>query len=523
MPQSTSRSSLSLSHSHHFAAMARSGILMFLMVLLVSCSGGGNGVTGTSKNNAGLPVTASISGTVVDRNGTPVPGVTVTAYHNNDHTSVTATTDAHGAYAIAGLPTGAWTDFTVYARKAGFAFYPSTGADGRVGRQDFDGDYRTVVRFLTLPTHDVTASFTAFRPGDREASLPRTGQTTSYAAGDDFSVAAGIAWPATRFSDNLDGTVTDHLTGLVWLKNAGCFTPSDWSSALTAANNLASGACGLADGSAKGDWRMPNVNELESLVDVSQVNPAVSVASPFININLAAAYWSSTTYAPVSSYALAIRFSDGRWINGSNNGFDNTKATAANALWAVKSGAAGTVSLLATGAFSGQGGGSGVSFGAGDDPSLQIGIPLTDPRFVDKGDGTVADTVTGLTWLKQADCINDTWSGTLSAVNSLTSGQCGLTDGSTAGQWRVPNRNEMLSLADRAPTFQIASYLNGIAGPDMVTVTGPVFFKSFRISSYYWTSTTSAADTTRAWTVYSCDFGAYDQPKSGTGYALAVR
>ena len=64
--------------------------------------------------------------------------------------------------------------------------------------------------------------------------------------------------------------------------------------------------------------------------------------------------------------------------------------------------APGTVKVLATGVYAGIGG---ASFGGGDDASLQLGVPATSPRFIDNGDGTLADTVTGLTWLKQADCI----------------------------------------------------------------------------------------------------------------------
>ncbi len=36
----------------------------------------------------------------------------------------------------------------------------------------------------------------------------------------------GIAWPAPRFTDNMNGTVVDNLTGLVWLKNADCLERS---------------------------------------------------------------------------------------------------------------------------------------------------------------------------------------------------------------------------------------------------------------------------------------------------------
>jgi hypothetical protein len=101
------------------------------------------------------------------------------------------------------------------------------------------------------------------------APVPQTGQTTPYAAGDDGSIRAGVPWPSPRFTDNLDGTVTDHLTGLIWLKNADCdaLRSTDWATAVFNAHSLASGICGLADGSVAGDWRLPNVKELQSLVD----------------------------------------------------------------------------------------------------------------------------------------------------------------------------------------------------------------------------------------------------------------
>ena len=37
------------------------------------------------------------------------------------------------------------------------------------------------------------------------------------------------------------------------------------------------------------------------------------------------------------------------------------------------------------------------------------------------------------------------------------------------------------------------------------------------------TSTTDASDPTEAWTVFSCDYGVYDTPKTAAGYTLAVR
>jgi hypothetical protein len=450
--------------------------------------------------------------------------VTISVFHHNTNTTVTATTDASGTYTVSGNDTGANSDYAVYAAKSGYGLVPSVGDPaGTVGRLDFNGLYRTVIRFLTMPSHNVTsANFTALTTGDKMVSLARTGQSLSYASGDDGAARTGVAWPTTRFTDNANGTVTDHLTGLVWLKNAGCFSPTGWAAAITAANQLASGACGLSDGSSAGQWRMPNVNELESLVDVAHANPALPAANPFVNVSSSSAYWSSTTYTALYTNAMSIRMSDGRWINGidtADGNFNNNKTSSSNGLWAVKSGGAGAVQLLATGVFDSQGGGS---FGVNDDASLRIGAVLPAPRFVDKGDGTVYDTATGLTWLKKADCIQQNWAGALASVNALANGACGLSDGSRAGQWRMPNRSEMLSLSDRAPTFPQASYFNG-QYQTSATLTGPVIFNNFIVSDYYWTSTTDVADTTQAWTLYSCDFGVYNIGKTELHYTLAVR
>lgn len=500
---------------------------------LLNACGGGGGSQCQSCGAASAPATSTITGTVVSTSGLPLAGVTISAYYQNVHTTVTTTTDTNGAYTIAGLDsTNTSTDkpdYEIYAEKSGFGFYPSiSDAAGAIKKFDFNGYYRTVIRFTSPPARTVTGNnFTGYIAGEKIASLPRTGQTVSYASGDDASVQKGVTWPGSRFIDNANGTVSDQLTGLIWLKNAGCFSPSDWATALAVANQLASGSCGLSDGSTAGQWRMPNANELESLVDVSRTNPAVSSGHPFTNINLVKAYWTSTTYTALTSNAMAIRLSDGRWINGIDSGdgsFNNNKTTSTNDLWVVKSGTAGSVKILATGVFfSGSGGGGGAFFGAKDDPSLQMGTPLTSPRFIDNGNGTLADTVTGLTWLKKANCISSTWASALASINTLASGQCGLSDGSSAGQWRMPNRNEMLSLSDRAPTFPQAEYFNGQAQTSAGPVTGPVIFSSFIPFDYYWTSSTVAADSSQAWTIWSCDFGVYNIAKTNIRYSLAVR
>ncbi len=57
-------------------------------------------------------------------------------------------------------------------------------------------------------------------------------------------------------------------------------------------------------------------------------------------------------------------------------------------------------------------------------------------RFLDNGDGTVTDCRTDLIWLKDANCfgIHD-WTTAESSARSLNNGECGLSDGSTEGDW----------------------------------------------------------------------------------------
>jgi hypothetical protein len=519
--------------------------------MLLSACGNGGGGGNTTPSDYGAPVPNTVSGTVLFQ-GAPLPGVTITVFNNNTNPSTvfaTATTDTNGNYSIPGLPTGwdATPNFSFVATKAGYSFNPFMASNPTGNRADylwdpapqawyvdsganairagFNGVFSNpnggspiifnVINFNSLTNNSVTgANFNAYNGSNPLVSLAATGQTTSYAVGDDASLKKGVAWPATRYVDNQDGTVTDNLTGLIWLKNAGCFNPTVWTGALSDVNQLASGACGLTDGSTAGQWRLPNIVELESMVDASASNPAITPGSPFTNVSNGI-YWSSTAYfggQEGTTNAWSIRLGDGSYLSDTVN---NVMATSNNAVWAVKGSGGGAVKLQATGMY--------VFFANGDDGSIESGVPLPAPRMIDNGNGTVTDSLTGLVWLKQADCINDTWSGAIGAVNSLASGQCGLTDGSAAGSWRMPNRKEMQSLADRIQT-NLADYLNETFFSGMAGVSSQqAIFNDFVGAHFYWTSTTDAANPGEAWTVYSCDYGVYDIDKNNTGYTLAVR
>lgn len=68
----------------------------------------------------------------------------------------------------------------------------------------------------------------------------------------------------------------------------------------------------------------------------------------------------------------------------------------------------------------------------------------TTNRFVDCGNGTVTDTALGLIWLKDADCFGfeGNWAEGNTLATTLADGQCGLTDNSVPGNWRLPTKEE---------------------------------------------------------------------------------
>ena len=144
------------------------------------------------------------------------------------------------------------------------------------------------------------------------APVLKTGQTTVYFPRDDgyWQQAVGAPWPNPRFTDNLDGTVTDNLTGLIWLKDANCLGARTWQQALMDCQLLAHGQCDLADGSSLEDWRLPNRFELESLLSLKYTAPAIPSGHPFTNV-ISAVYWSSTTTAIADDLAWGVNFNNG--------------------------------------------------------------------------------------------------------------------------------------------------------------------------------------------------------------------
>jgi hypothetical protein len=112
-------------------------------------------------------------------------------------------------------------------------------------------------------------------------------------------VRGGLPGGVGQLTDNGDGTVTDTGTGLVWQQMEPRWM--EWGGAV-------SYCAGLALGNAS-DWRLPNVKELESLINFGSRAPAIDT-SKFPNA-YDDYYWSATTDATYSDGAWYVDFYDG--------------------------------------------------------------------------------------------------------------------------------------------------------------------------------------------------------------------
>ena len=125
--------------------------------------------------------------------------------------------------------------------------------------------------------------------------------------------------PDSRFTNHGDGTVSDSATGLRWkqcaegLSGSGCATGTAatfiWQAALQRATD--------ANFAGYTDWRLPNKNELESLVEQRCYGPAINGAH-FPNTP-ADWFWSSSPYAYGSNGAWRVNFGYGYVYGYSKN------------------------------------------------------------------------------------------------------------------------------------------------------------------------------------------------------------
>lgn len=123
--------------------------------------------------------------------------------------------------------------------------------------------------------------------------------------------------------DNLDGTLTDPATGLVWEKLSDDGSPHDFDNFAYQWAGAFDKMGALNDDSFAGytDWRLPNTHELATLIDFSAYNPAVGVplnseCEPGCNVTECSCtrpsnYWTSTTSQNTPASAWSINFQSG--------------------------------------------------------------------------------------------------------------------------------------------------------------------------------------------------------------------
>jgi len=220
---------------------------------------------------------------------------------------------------------------------------PSYCGDGTIeAGEDCDG---TSLNDATCASLGFTGGVLACAPGcsfdttgckgvPRTGGFLATGQTSVYAPGDDGALRVGAP---LSYTDNGDGPITDNNTGLMWEKKSDDDGLHDKDSAYSwnpgpawnpgpgsiwewIAQVNAEGSRGFAG---HADWRIPNVRELQSIVNYQISYPAPMVSAAFnggcvpgctvltCSCTVAPLYWSSTTYVYGSGLAWGVSFSGG--------------------------------------------------------------------------------------------------------------------------------------------------------------------------------------------------------------------
>lgn len=256
-----------------------------------------------------------------------------------------------------------------------------------------------------------------------------------------------------NYRDNGDGTVSDLNTGLMWQRD---FDRAPWSEATARAQAARTGG--------HGDWRVPTIKELYSLMDFSGATGsaapsqagAPSDARPYLNTRVFG-----------FEYPSVGRFIDAQYI--SSTAYLGTVMGRERAFFGVN---------FADGRIKGypQDGGPGKR-------QWYLRLVRGNPDygkndFHDNGDGTVTDRATGLAWGKADSGRGMNWAQALGWCETLTLG--GHAD------WRLPNAKELHSIVDysRSPDS------SGSAAIDPIFQVTPIRDEEGgRDWPYFWTST----------------------------------
>jgi hypothetical protein len=185
--------------------------------------------------------------------------------------------------------------------------------DAAKGERVIDSQYATSTRYVGKTMGGNETMFGVNFADGRIKGYPigRLGRVKKYYV---MYVRGNAGYGKNRFHQNGDGTITDHATGLAWMKgDSGRLEAGEngdgklnWQEALDWVESL--------EYAGRSDWRLPNVKELQSIVDYTRspstsesaaIDPVFDVTSitneggrkdyPF--------YWSGTTHARFNSGA----------------------------------------------------------------------------------------------------------------------------------------------------------------------------------------------------------------------------
>ncbi len=195
-------------------------------------------------------------------------------------------------------------------------FYQPIG-DVSIGEREIDAQTWTSTEYMGTTFTDSETVFGVNFVDGRIKGYPKYKQAAGNSTPNKMyfrMVRANTSYGVNDFTDNMDGTISDKASGLMWQKDDDG-TARDWENALSYAENLT-----LA---AYSDWRLPNAKELQSIVDYTRcpsvtnspaIDPVFSTTSIEDPDGVSGQYpyfWTGTTHLDgmnPGAYAVYIAF-----------------------------------------------------------------------------------------------------------------------------------------------------------------------------------------------------------------------
>ncbi len=303
--------------------------------------------------------------------------------------------------------------------------------------------------------------------------VPKTGQTNSVAAGDDGELQTGLEWPENRFMRTADYTLVDRLTGLEW---------PDWPQDAISENSLAktirsaAKVCDDLEYAGHDDWRLPNVRELESLLNYGVTNPATWLHANGLHGLEEADYWSSTMYYD--------DYWDNKQFYAAHMGSGGIElASSGSSCYVLPVRSSSSVVAIAPVPKTGQTPHDDYT-DADYDGDLKEGLSWPSPRFSSTGNSTVIDNLTGQEWTQSRPSEIVSWSNAIAYCDAIGIG--GYKD------WRLPTCKELLSLV---------SYQDKSSYWSPMLPSGHPFGTVDVLERYYWSGTSDQNYSDRRWVV----------------------